>query len=258
MSDIAARGRDVCAVVLGHPGYELRIFQTLDRLKPVAYLLTDGSGGTGRARDASTRRVLAAIGVEFAAPFPPPLPDAVLYESLLSGRHQPLLEWARALADDLRRRRVQSVIADAAEGFNPAHDVCRAIARAARQAAGVPRGFAYLLEGRPDACPPGKEPGAHEVVGSEEELARKHAAIADYPEIQFEWQRAAAQWGRDALAREWLFHDDAPIDAPPDEMPPAYERFGADRVKSGKYRDIILHAAHVQPFLARLRKEFTA
>lgn len=241
--------------MLGHPGHELRIFQTVGRLRPVAYLLTDGSGGTGHPRIESTRRALESVGVALAAPFPSPLPDADLYGALLSGNHRVLLDWARALAEDLRRRNVQAVIADAAEGFNPAHDVCRAVARAARQAAGVPRGYAYLLEGRPDACPPGREAGAVAVAGTADELSRKHAAMAAYPEIQPEVQRATAAWGRDAFAREWIFRDDAPADAPPDELPPAYERFGEARVRAGKYSHVIRYESHMRPFLAALCAE---
>ena len=61
------------------------------------------------------------------------------------------------------------------EEFNPAHDVCRAIACAARQAAGVDRGYAYLLEGRPDIGPFGTAPGAMTTACSADELSRKHA-----------------------------------------------------------------------------------
>jgi hypothetical protein len=253
---VADHDWDGCALVLGHPGHELRIFQTVARLRPVAYLLTDGSGGTGHARTESTRNALASIGVNLAAPFPPPLPDAVLYQSLLSGNHRVLCDWTRALTEDLRRREIRTVLADAAEGFNPAHDVCRAIARAARQAAGVARGYAYLLEGRPDSCPAGKEVNAITVAGRADELSRKYAAMADYPEIQDEVQRATAAWGPDAFAREWIFLDDAPVDCPPDELPPAYERFGEERVRAGKYSDVIRYDAHVRPFLATLRSEF--
>jgi hypothetical protein len=195
--------------------------------------------------------------VSLAAPFPPPLSDAELYAALLSGHHQVLIDWAYALADDLRRREIQTVITDAAEGFNPVHDVCRAIARAARQAAGVGRGYAYLLEGRPDTCPVGRDAGAMTVAGTEYELSRKHAAMAAYPEIQIEVQRATVAWGCNAFAREWIFRDDAPVDAPPDELPPAYERFGEMRVTAGKYSDVIRYESHVRPFLATLAAEFS-
>lgn len=129
----------------------------------------------GHPRIESTRRVLASIGVSLAAPFPSPLKDAELYGALLSGSCRVLLDWADALAQDLRRREIRTVLADAAEEFNPAHDVCRAIACAARQAAGVDRGYAYLLEGRPDICPFGTAPGAMTTACSTDELSRKHA-----------------------------------------------------------------------------------
>jgi len=245
-----------CALVLGHPGHELRIFQTVARLRPVAYLLTDGSGGTGHPRTESTRQSLASIGVSLAAPFLPPLPDEEFYGSLLSGNHWVLLDWAHALAEDLRRRDIHTVLADAAEGFNPAHDVCRAIARAARQAACVDRGYAYLLEGRPDVCPVGRESGAITFACTPDELSRKYAAMGAYPEIQSEVQRAVTAWGRDAFAREWIFRDDAPVDCPPDELPPAYERFGEARVRAGKYSDVIRYDSHMRPFLKTLGLEF--
>jgi len=256
MSESIDRSRDGYALVVGHPGHELRIFQTVERLKPVAYVLTDGSGGTGQPRTESTCRALASIGVSLASPFLPSLPDATLYGSLLSGDYCVLLDWARALVEDLRRRNIHTVLADAAEGFNPAHDVCRAIARAAREAAGVRRGYVYLLEGRPDICPAGRETGAITVAGTPEELTRKHAAMDAYPEIQYELQRAEAAWGRDAFVREWIFRDDLSIDAPPDELPPAYERFGEARVRSGKYHDVLRYESHMRPFLTMLDLEF--
>lgn len=245
------------ALILGHPGHELRVFQTICRLKPIAYLLTDGSGGTGESRVESTRKTLEAIGISLVSPFPAPMRDADLYSALQTGNHAPLLAWTRALAEDLERRKIDTVIADAAEGFNPAHDLCRAIARTARKAAQVRHGYAYLLEGRPDACPEGRESDSVFIVGTPDEIAQKHKAIAAYPEIQYEVERAFATWGRAAFSRECLFVDDDPPETPPVEIPPAYERHGEARVKAGKYGEVLRYEQHIKPAIDALIREMS-
>jgi hypothetical protein len=50
------------ALVVAHPGHELRVHHWLELTRPFVIVLTDGSGHSGQSRLASTTRVLAAAG----------------------------------------------------------------------------------------------------------------------------------------------------------------------------------------------------
>ena len=50
------------ALVIAHPGHELRIHHWLERAKPRVFVLTDGSGHTNRSRLGQTAALLDAAG----------------------------------------------------------------------------------------------------------------------------------------------------------------------------------------------------
>src|SRR5438309_10617586 len=52
------------ALVVAHPGHELRVFGWLSRNKPRVYVITDGSGQGGDHRIQSIARLLEMIGIE--------------------------------------------------------------------------------------------------------------------------------------------------------------------------------------------------
>src|SRR4051794_29308473 len=54
------RGR--AALVVAHPGHELRVHGWIEAVRPLVHVLTDGSGSSGRSRLESTRRVLGPTG----------------------------------------------------------------------------------------------------------------------------------------------------------------------------------------------------
>src|ERR1700730_3576329 len=69
------------ALVIGHPGHELRVYGWLASARPQVFILTDGSGTTGIGRTASSSRVLAGAGSplgKICAPFS----DAGIYEAI--------------------------------------------------------------------------------------------------------------------------------------------------------------------------------
>jgi len=73
-------------LVIAHPGHELRVHGWLEAMAPAVWILTDGSGHTGRSRVDSTTRVLESTG---AAPGPVygsmSVPPSTMHE-LLSAR----------------------------------------------------------------------------------------------------------------------------------------------------------------------------
>jgi hypothetical protein len=140
-------------LVIAHPGHEVRIHGWLTAARPVVCVITDGSGHTAVSRLASSARVIAEAGARQGPVFGR-LSDRALYEALRQCDPAPFVALARELAALIVRERVPLVVADAAEGFNPGHDVCRfvvdaAVAIAARhgQAAAA---LEFVLDAAPD------------------------------------------------------------------------------------------------------------
>src|SRR5262245_21413951 len=79
-SEAGPEGRP--ALVIAHPGHELRIHGWLCQHRPTVFVLTDGSGRGGRSRLGTTGRVLAQAGAEPGSIFGR-YPDAAVYQALL-------------------------------------------------------------------------------------------------------------------------------------------------------------------------------
>ena len=59
------------ALIIGHPGHELRIHHWLESARPLTFVLTDGSGRGLESRLPSTRLVLERAGAKPASIFGP-------------------------------------------------------------------------------------------------------------------------------------------------------------------------------------------
>ena len=147
---------------------------------------------------------------------------------------------------------------DAAEGYNPTHDLCRALAgialEAARHAVGraVPL-YEYVVTGDRGACLAGRCPGGLRWRLDDAALAAKLGAARAYDELAAEVERALERGGRETYRVECL-HPTSPrarrVMAP--GAVAAYERHGESRVASAKYTRVIREREHVEPLLARL------
>ena len=245
-----SRGRPApTALVVAHPGHELRVFGWMERVRPTVFVLTDGSGSTAQSRLDTTARLLAATSASRGSLFGR-FTDRALYSALIDGRTDLLLDAAFELADALRACRIEVVAGDAAEGFNPGHDVCRfildAAVRLATDGASPLRNLEFSLVDAPGALA-----GATDVECVELDppaLARKLAAAAAYEELRVEVDQAIASFGAVAFAREVL----APARTAAavrlwDDEPPFYERHGQRRVAEGVYGEALTWADHVRP-----------
>ena len=238
------------ALVVAHPGHELRVFGWMERVRPTVFVLTDGSGSTAQSRLDATARLLAATGARRGSMFGR-FTDRALYSALIDGRTDVLLDATFELADALRACRIEVVAGDAAEGFNPGHDVCRfildAAVRLAADGASPLRNLEFSLVDAPGAA----LAGATDVECVELDsaaLARKLAAAGAYEELRAEVDQAIARFGADAFAREVL----APARTAAavrvwDDDPPFYERHGLHRVTEGVYDRALTWADHVRP-----------
>ncbi len=256
------------ALVIAHPGHELRVHGWLELARPLVFVLTDGSGRTGRSRLDATSGVLQRCGARPGSIYGR-LTDRELYRALLDGRHGLFAGLAEELAAALRQEAAVLVAGDAVEGFNPGHDVTRLLLNAA--VAGLRAGGAAIdnrdfpLDGPPAS---GAAAGADAASGNggairirldPPALARKLAAARAYPGLEDEVARALAQCGPSAFETEWLreVRYGLELDALVTE-PPFYETYGERQVAAGFFREVVRYRAHVAPLADHLRSRFAA
>ncbi|MEO5823246.1 MAG: hypothetical protein ABIT71_22300 [Vicinamibacteraceae bacterium] len=245
------------AMIVAHPGHELRAFHWMERTRPLYCCLTEGSGGAAASRMASTDAVLARVGSR-----PGPLygryADKDIYRLLLDGRVEVFVDLVDELAEALVDANIDEVAGDAVEGFNPSHDVCRfvidgAVALASRRTGRPIENRDFLLEGRPDVCPESSRAAALWLRLDDAALDRKIDAALQYPELQSEVHAALERFGRGAFAVECLRPAATALllEDFRSELP-GYERYGEQRVREGRYTEIIRYRQHVLPVRAAI------
>src|ERR1700720_5053233 len=145
------------ALVIAHPGHELRIHHWLERVKPRGFVLTGGAGPSNRSRLGQTTALLGAVGALRGSIFGH-FTDRELYRAILALDADAFVVLAQELAAALDHAGIDYVVGDAVEGFNPGHDICRLIINAAvmRLEATTRRrlaNFEFGLQGGPAAFP---------------------------------------------------------------------------------------------------------
>lgn len=242
------------ALIIAHPGHELRVHGWMERTRPEVFVLTDGSGHTERSRLASTAEVLRRAGARPGAVFGR-FRDRSLYELLLSRDLGALERLARDIAENLVQAGIRCVAADAIEGYNPGHDLCRVVADAAVRLAQSRLGrpiasYGFPLDARPDA---GSWQIRHEL--DDEALRRKMEASLGYPEMRAEVERNLAEHGREAFRVECLrlVDGEAVVEHLVDD-PPYYERYGERQVAAGHYERVLRFREHFLPVARGLRE----
>jgi hypothetical protein len=213
-------------------------------------LLTDGSGASGRSRLSSSTALLDRAGGA-RGPIFGRFSDGAMYRAVLETDTDLFVGIVDEITDVLVRTRVACVVGDAAEGYNPTHDVCRllintAVAIAQRIQGREIANFAFPLVGRPD----GGVPDPARALRIELEAAafeRKLQAARAYIELADEVATALNGWGTDVFRREYLFAVNPEGGCRPAEIPPHYERYGEKRVAAGAYERVIRYEQHVRP-----------
>src|SRR5690242_870571 len=71
-----------CALLIAHPGHEIRVHGWLEQARPTVYILTDGSGRSSQPRLESTKRVLMQAGAQIGEAFGQ-IADRDLYDRVL-------------------------------------------------------------------------------------------------------------------------------------------------------------------------------
>src|SRR5262249_55611949 len=156
-------------------------------------------------------------------------------------------------ADWVVRDGVDYVVGDAAEGYNPMHDVCRIIVGGAVELASRLRGrpignYEYVVTGSRVDCVAGRCRGGIRLELDDDALGRKLAAAHAYPELAAEVEAAIDRDGLDAFRYECLH----PVDNRKHWTPgrngiPYYEEHGWSRVATGKYAQVVRYSEHIAP-----------
>lgn len=238
------------AVVVGHPGHELKVFGWLALKAPRLYVITDGSGRTGLSRLSSTAAVInqtAALRSEIFGR----LSDAEMYQAILHQDFQLFLRLVYELAASLVSHRIDCVAGDAAEGFNPTHDLCRVLinsaVRMAERAAGRKiANFEFCLTEWEQGCAATHDQRCRHFVLDDGLLERKLAAARHYAELAAEVDQAVAQRGTEYFRVE-CFRPVLRLQLPRPSGKPLYELWGEQRVAEGEYQAVIRFKEHVLP-----------
>ncbi len=250
------------ALVVAHPGHELRLHHWLELYRPHTFVLTDGSGSGDQGRIEASRRALERCGAVPGTIFGV-WTDREAYRIVLDHRLEEVQRVVLDLAESLVRLKVELLASDAVEGFNSTHDLCFVIAEAALNIASRRLGrpiphLDFPLEAAPgsrritEGAPPLR------LVLDASAFDRKLEAADAYLALQGEVERALEIHSSEAFRVEVL----SPVPAGSDldqralgeDQVPFYERHGAQRVAEGTYRQVLRYRQHWLPLAWALRR----
>ncbi len=247
------------ALIIAHPGHELRVYGWLELARPTVFVLTDGSGHTGQSRLHLTSQILARAGTSPGGVYGR-LTDIVLYTALLDHRFDLFFNLVEELSQAFIREKITYVVGDASENYNPGHEVCRllinaAVGRANRAAGRHIRNFDFLLIGPPDDCPAQLRGRAIWLELDDEVWERKLAAARGYSAIAGDVSAALGGLGAEAFRIECLRPVETDlVHVEHGQEMPFYERYGEQQVAAGYYRRVLRYREHVMPLAAALNE----
>jgi hypothetical protein len=242
------------AIVVAHPGHELVIHQYMERTRPLYFCLTDGSGGNGQSRLDSTGRLLHSAGARPGAIYGR-FSDKDVYRLLLDGRIEVFVDLVNELAGSLVHADIDCVAGDAMEGFNPGHDVCRALIDSAVAIVQARTGRALQnYEFAVHNDPNGDTEGAPiRLELDDDAFERKIDAAMAYRQVRDDVQASIDRFGRQAFAVECLRPSSTSAMLEQFETtPPRYESIGESRVSEGRYSEVVRYRKHVSPVFKAL------
>lgn len=265
-----------CAVLIAHPGHELVIHRFIEQTRPIVAILTDGSGATGASRLESTTRLLDPLGASPADLYAR-YTDRACYAALLKRDSDFFIQIAEKLADELVRQRIDLIVGDAAEGWNPVHDIWRSVVNAASVLAKKRAQKPILnFDFRLFAPHRSNEATAESILVELDQpcYERKLHAAKAYAELHAEVRVALRGTTADLIrSRELSTALDARLEGldaeayrvellqrvrhhetPTIAEPRVYELYGEMLVAKGRYDVAIRHDTHLAPIEASLRK----
>lgn len=250
------------ALVIAHPGHELRVHHWLECAKPETFVLTDGSGRSTVSRLPSTTQILQRVQATHGSLYGR-FSDQQIYTALLQHNTKLFADSVEELATAFVEHAIEYVVGDALEGYNPGHDVCRllinaAVARANHRGKGSIANFCFSLVNLPDTYPemPHADAPFKALAASlqldDAALARKLAAAQAYPELAQEVNVAIQKMGLRAFQVEQLQPATYEETILHGTEPPFYERYGEQQVALGLYQHVIRCREHLYPLAQAL------
>ncbi len=185
------------ALVVAHPGHEMCVYGWLEEIRPLIFILTDGSGGAGgQSRLTSTTQLLVDTGTQNGCIFGR-YTEQEIYSAILNLDNNFFISLVNELAEALVKEQIERVVGDAAEGYNSTHDIWRFIINAAVEIAQQLSShqianYDFPVVGEQGSCPDGLREEAIWVHLNENAFRRKIiAAQKYYPELLAEVQAAS-------------------------------------------------------------------
>jgi hypothetical protein len=245
------------ALVVAHPGHELKVFGWLSESAPRVHVLTDGSGA-GLPRLSSTAKLLRPTGAVPGEVFGS-VSDAEMYRAILGKRMEIFLEIVDGLAASLVENGIDFVAGDATEGFNPTHDVCRSLLNAAvciaqRATGKTIANYEFCLTEWEQHCREVHDQRCLHLRLDDALLHEKLRSAEEYAELKAEIQQAISTKGEEYFRIECLRKVTVLFPRLSSVAKPYYETFGEERVAQGKYEFVIRYEQHMVPILKAVRK----
>lgn len=235
------------ALIMAHPGHELRVFKFLSEYKPRVYLMTDGSGSKQASRVDSTLKILQASGATVAIDIAH-VPDKQIYQELMTLSVERHVHWMISVLNELKLHQIDFIIGDACEGFSPTHDLCRysinMIASEINNSWPI-KNYDFLL----DSILYNDNQDDISLVLNVGEFDAKQTAAYDYQELGLELNNAIQKYGNEPFKKEIIrkvVNDEPKIKW--NSTYPYYEQFGREQIAKGLYRELITFNDHVLPF----------
>jgi hypothetical protein len=270
-------------LIVAHPGHEVRLHGWLEVNRPRVFVLTDGSGRTGRSRLGATRSYLENIGSQSGSFFGR-FTDQTIYQAILECNFDFFIGLANELSEALLTEPPAYVVGDAREGYNTTHDVCRllincAVERVNRSTGRQVLNYDYAVVNRPDSCPADLREQAIWLHLDEPTFKRKiTAAQTFYPELLAEveeslkgrsqgllkmyldrYSEAGSAQGTDQRGLEmfrteclWPVRREWDASKAFEAKAPFYERVGERQVAAGHYGQVIRYKEHMLPLAQAL------
>lgn len=240
------------AVVIGHPGHELRIHRFIEIYQPYVYVLTDGSGLSGNSRINKTKDILDRSGAKLSSVCGY-FTDKELYNIILANDVQPLIKLLDQLVEDFKKHDIQIILGDAYEGYNPTHDLCRYlinfVVKIFKRKWNIDlSNFDFLLDGHLD----GNNQNESVCINLDEnDFERKYQSAQQYSELSGDINNAINRYGKEVFKTECIAHVNN-VELIKCSDIPFYEKYGLQKINDGSYNEVITYSKHLFPLVNKL------
>lgn len=241
------------ALIIGHPGHELRAYKFLKDSKPDVYILTDGSGHNNNSRLHQSVKLIESLGATYKNTIIP-FTDKELYNIILSGDLDKIRQVKDLLLNSIKENNYDQIFGDALEGFNPTHDICRYIINGivSELEKSNPSksilNYDFVLDKGPNNLSHEENSNGFSLQLSQSELDMKVQAALNYPELKAEVEMAVERFGLSSFSWEsYGIITDLNQTISWETPFPHYEEIGKKRVASGSYTTCIEFEKHIKP-----------